>query len=61
MALRKRELADQTCLERDLSVLLLSALAEGRRQRSESIGVSLDMNQGGMINRFDIVRGHSFL
>ena len=61
MALREHELVNQNGLERDLSVSLLSALAEGRRQQSKSIGVSLDMNQGGMMNCSDIVRYHSFL
>ena len=61
MALRKRELVNQNGLKRDLSLSLLSALAEGRRQQTESIGVSLDMNQGGMVNCFDIVRCHFFL
>ena len=44
------------CLERGLSTLLLRALAVGRRHLSESIGVTLDINQGELMNRFDIDR-----
>ena len=36
-------LVDQKRLERDLSALLLKTLAMGRRQKSELIGVALDM------------------
>ena len=42
--LKELELVDRNLLERDLSALLLRALAVGRRQQSESIGVALDMN-----------------
>ena len=42
--LKKPGLVDRNLLERDLSALLLRALAVGRRQQSESIGVALDMN-----------------
>ena len=41
--LEKLGLVDQNVLERDLSALLLRTLAVGRRQQSESIGVTFDM------------------
>ena len=40
----------------DLSASFLRTLAVGRRQQSESIEVALDMEQGGLVNRFDIGR-----
>ena len=51
-------LVDQNRLERGLSTLLLRLLAVGRRQQSKSIGVALDMQLEGLINRFGIVRYH---
>ena len=59
--LEKLGLVDQNCLVRDLSVLLLRTLAVGRRQQSESIEVALGMEQGGLMDRFDIGRCHSLL
>ena len=41
--LKKLGLVDQNSLERDLSALLLRALAVGRQQKSESIEFALDM------------------
>ena len=41
--LEKLGLVGRNCLERDLSALLLRAVAVGRRQQSESIEVALDM------------------
>ena len=35
---------------------LLRTLVVGRRQHSESIEVALDMESGGLMNRFDIGR-----
>ena len=55
--LEKLGLVDQNGLERDLSALLLRTLAMGRQQ-SESIQVTYDMEQGGLMNRFDIGRCH---
>ena len=52
--LGKLEPIDQNCLEHDLCAVLLRALAMGKRQRSESIGVALDMEQGGFMNHFGI-------
>ena len=57
----KLGLNDQNWLERNLSALLLRTLAVGRRQQSESIGVALDMEEGGLMSRFDIGRCHNFL
>ena len=54
--LEKLGRADQNWLERDLSALLLRTLAVGRRQQSESIEVVFDMEQRGLMNRFDIGR-----
>ena len=59
-SLEKLELVDQNWLERNSSVFLQRTLVVGRRQQSESIEVALDMEQGGLINRFDIGRCHSF-
>ena len=52
--LEKLGLVDQKWLERNFSVFLPRALVVGRRQHSESIEVALDMEQGGLMNRFDI-------
>ena len=52
--LEKLGLVDQNWSERNLSALLLRTLVVGRRQQSESIEAALDMEQGGLINRFDI-------
>ena len=52
--LEKLELVDQNRLERNFSALLLRTLVVGRRQQSESIEVALDMEQGDLVNRFDI-------
>ena len=49
---------DQNWLERNLFALLLRKLVVGRRQQSESIEAALDMEQGGLMNRFVIGRGH---
>ena len=55
-------LVDQNWLERNVSVIfpffLLRTLVVGRRQHSESIEVALDMEEGGLMNRFDISRCH---
>ena len=55
-------LVDQNWLERNFSVIfpffLLRTLVVGRRQHSESIEVALDMEEGGLMNRFDIGRCH---
>ena len=56
--LEKLGLIDQNWLERNLSALLLRTLLVGRRQQSESIEAALDMEYGGLINRFDIGRCH---
>ena len=56
--LEKLELVDQNWLERNLSALLLRTLVVGRRQQSESIEAALDMEEGGLMNRFDIGRCH---
>ena len=56
--LEKLGLVDQNWLERDVSALLLRRLAVGRQQLSESIGAALDMEEGGLMNRFDIGRCH---
>ena len=56
--LEKLGLVDQNCLERNLSALLLRTLAVDRQQQSESIEATLDMELGGLINRFDIGRCH---
>ena len=37
---------------------MLRTLVMGRRQQSESIEAALDMEQGGLMNRFDIGRYH---
>ena len=52
--LEKLGLVDQNWSERNLSALLLRTLVVGRRQQSESIEAALDMEQGGLMNRFDI-------
>ena len=39
-------------------VFLLRTLVVGRRQHSESIEIVLDMESGGLMNRFDIGRCH---
>ena len=55
--LEKRGLVDQNRLQRNFSTfLLLRTLAVGRRQHSESIEVALNMEEGGLTNRFDIGR-----
>ena len=41
-----------------LSNLLLRTLVVGRRQQSESIEAALDMEEGGLMNRFVIGRCH---
>ena len=41
-----------------MSALLLRMLVVGRRQPSESIEVGIDMEYGGLMNRFDIGRCH---
>ena len=56
--LEKLGLVDQNWLERNLSGLLLRTLVVGRQQQSESIEVALDMEEGGLMNRFDIGRCH---
>ena len=56
--LEKFGIVDQNWLERNLSTLLLSTLVVGTRQQSESIEVALDMESGGLMNRFDIGRSH---
>ena len=56
--LEKLGLVDQNWLERNLSALLLRTLVVGRRQQSESIEAALDMEEGGLMNRFDIGRCH---
>ena len=56
--LEKLGLVDQNWLERNFSGFLLRTLVVGRRQHSESIEVALDMEQGGLMNRFDIGRCH---
>ena len=43
--LEKFGLVDQNCLEGDLSALMLRTLAVGRRQQSESVEVTLDMEK----------------
>ena len=50
-------LVGQNWLERDLSALLLRALAVGRQQQSGSIGVTLDLESRGLMNSYDIGRG----
>ena len=54
----KLGLVDQNWLERIFSGFLLRTLVVGRRQHSESIEVALNMEQGGLMNRFDIGRCH---
>ena len=60
--LGKLGLVDQNWLERNFSDFLLRTLVLGRRQHSvqhsESIEVALDMESGGLMNRFDIGRCH---
>ena len=56
--LEKLGLVDQNWLERNFSGFLLRTLVVGRRQHSESIEVALDMEEGGLMNRFDIGRCH---
>ena len=56
--LEKLGLVDQNWLERKFSVFLLRTLVVGRRQHSESIVVALDMEEGGLMNHFDIGRCH---
>ena len=56
--LDKLGFVDQNWLERNLSSLLLRTLVVGRRQQSESIEAALDMQQGGLMIRFDIGRCH---
>ena len=56
--LEKLRLVDQNWLERNFSVFLLRTLVVGRRQHSGSIEVALDMEQGGLMHRFDIGRCH---
>ena len=38
-----------------MSALLLRTLVVGRRQQSESIEVALDMEEGGLMNPFEII------
>ena len=47
-------LVDQNWLERNLSALLLRTLVVGRGQQSESNKAALDMEGGGLMDRFDI-------
>ena len=56
--LEKLVLVDQYCLEPNLSDLLLRTLVVGRRQQSESIEVALDIDEEGLMTRFDIGRCH---
>ena len=56
--LEKLGLVDQNWLEGNLSVFLLRTLVGGRRQQPGSIEVALDMEKGGVINRFDLGRCH---
>ena len=56
--LEKLGLVDQSWLERNFRGSLLRTLVVGRRQHSESIEIALDMEEGGLMNRFDIGRGH---
>ena len=56
--LEKLGLIHQNSLECDLSALLLRMLAVGRRQQSESVEVALDMEFGGLMNRYHIGRCH---
>ena len=56
--LEKFGLVDQNWLERNLSALLLRTLVVGWRQQSELIEAALDMERGGLMNRFDIGRCH---
>ena len=57
--LEKLRFVDQNWLERNLSGLLLRTLVVGRRHQSESIEVALDnIEEGGLMNRFDIGRCH---
>ena len=45
-----------------MSALLLRTLVVGRRQQSESIEVALGMEEGGLMNHFDIIgRCHCLL
>ena len=55
--LEKLGLVDQNWLVRNLSALLLWTLVVGRWQQSESIEVSLDVEEG-LMNRFDIGQCH---
>ena len=53
---KQLELVGQNWLERYLPDLLLRKLVvSNKRQQSESIEVALDMEQGGLMNRFDII------
>ena len=54
--LEKLGIVDQSWLERNFYVFLLRTLVVGRRQHSESIEVALDMDKGGLLNRFEIGR-----
>ena len=56
--LEKLGLVDQNWLERNFSGFLLRTPVVGRRQHSESNEVALDMEEGGLMNRFDIGRCH---
>ena len=56
--LEKHGFVDQNRLERDLSTLMLRALAVSSRQQSDSIGIALALEQGSLMNRFDIGRHH---
>ena len=56
--LEKLGLVDQNWFERNLSALLVRTLVVGRRQPSESIEAALNIEQGGLRNRFDIGRCH---
>ena len=53
-----RYLLDYLWLRRNLSALMLRTLVVGRRQQSKSIEAALDMEYGGLTNRFDISRCH---
>ena len=60
--LEKFEHVDQTWLERNLSALLVRRLVVGRRQQSESIEAALDVEEGGLMNRFPLLaEWHNFL
>ena len=51
-----RYLLDHLWLRRNLSALMLRTLVVGRRQQSKSIEAALDMEYGGLMNCFDMLR-----